>query len=260
MYRAAGLACIVAICGLGDRCAGTSEPEVGKKLELVSAPSGATVKVDGTNRGETPLTLTNLQVTEGQSQTITFEMDGYTTVSKDLVWTSAEQSLSASLEKTAIERVFTVKSDPSGAKVYANGEKKGTTPVTWSMELENDEEVNILVQKSGYSDIEEKISFEDAEEKTKTLEYDFVKAGKLKYKDLDRVLLKQEKRWRKACKTYNTDVCKFGYKVNKEGKVYKVNYVNCKDPAINKCTKKQILKMKFPAAEKGRSDKFTWFG
>ena len=54
------IACIVLICGLGDKC--QPKPEVGKKLEIVSAPSGATVKVDGVEKGETPLTLTDLGV------------------------------------------------------------------------------------------------------------------------------------------------------------------------------------------------------
>ncbi len=260
MYKMAGISCIVAICGLADKCGGPEEPEVGKKLEVVSAPTGAKVKIDGVDKGTTPLTLTDLGVTVGQQQTITWEMDGYKTVEKNLTWSSLEQSISATLEKAAVDRVFTVKSSPTGAKVYANGESKGETPCTWSMELENGVEVNLLIQKSGYSDIEEKVSFGTTDEKTRTLDYDFVKAGKLKYADLDKVLLKQEKAWRKACKTYTSDVCKFSYSVNEEGKVTKVTSVSCSDPAINKCTKKQVQKMKFPAAEKGRSDSFTWFG
>jgi hypothetical protein len=250
------IACIVLICGLGDKCSST--PEVGTKLEVVSAPSGATVKIDGKKKGKTPLTLTDLGVEFEQEQTVTFELEGYESTEKTLKWTSAEQSISATLEKAARERVITIKSEPDGAKVFADGNPKGETPASWSMELEDGAEVNILVQKKGYTDIAEKIKFGD--EKNKTLEYKFLKSGKLKYADLDKVLLRQEKRWRKACKTISSDVCKFKYAVDTSGKVTKVTSVHCSDPAINKCTKKMVKKMKFPAAEQGRNDNFTWYG
>lgn len=250
------IACIVLICGLGDKC--QPKPEVGKKLEIVSAPSGVTVKIDGVEKGETPLTLTDLGVEVDQEQTLTFEMEGYESTKKTLVWTSAEQSVSATLEKSSRERIITVKSDPAGASVYVDGSPKGETPATWSMELEDGAEINILIQKKGYSDISETITFDD--EKTKSLEYKFLKSGKLKYADLDKVLLRQEKRWRKACKTISSDVCKFKYSVDKSGRVTKVSSVNCSDAAINKCTKKLVKKMKFPAAENGRNDNFTWYG
>jgi uncharacterized cupredoxin-like copper-binding protein len=248
---------VLLVCGLGEKCSG-SKAQVGKKLEIVSAPDGASVKLDGVAKGKTPLTIEDLDVVEGQEQTVVFELEGYMTVEKTLKWTSAEQSLSATLEKAARERVITVKSDPSGAGVYADGEPKGDTPTTWSVELEDGAEINVLVQKKGYSDITERISF--ADEKTKTLEYTFLKEGKLKYVDLDKVLLRQEKRWRKACKTISSDVCKFKYTVDKEGNVTKVTSVSCSDAAINGCTKKMVQKMKFPAAEQGRNDNFTWYG
>ena len=256
MHKLAIATSLILICGLGDKC--SPKPEIGLKLEVVSAPEGATVAIDGVEKGETPLTLTDLGVEEGQEQKITFTLEGHEPVEKTLKWTSAEQSISATLEKAARERVITVKSEPSGAKVFVDGDPKGETPATWSMELEDGAEISILVQKKGYTDVSEKITF--ANEKTKTLEYKFLKSGKLKFADLDKVLLRQEKKWRKACKTISSDVCKFKYTVNESGKVTKVGSVNCSDPAINKCTKKLVKKMKFPAAEKGRNDNFTWYG
>lgn len=256
MHKLAIATSLILICGLGDKC--SPEPDIGLKLEIVSAPEGATVAIDGVEKGDTPLTIRNLEVEEGQEQKITFTLEGHVPVEKTLKWTSAEQSISATLEKAARERVITVKSDPTGAKVFVDGDPKGETPATWSMELEDGAEISILVQKKGYTDITEKITF--ADEKNKTLEYKFLKSGKLKYADLDKVLLRQEKRWRKACKTISSDVCKFKYQVNESGKVTKVTSVNCSDAAINKCTKKMVAKMKFPAAEKGRTDNFTWYG
>ncbi len=231
-----GAACvIVLICGIMDKCGEPEKPKVGQKLEVVSAPEGAAVKVDGVSKGKTPLTLTDLVVIEGQEQTLTFELEGYVTVEKTIKWASAEQSVSATLEAAAKE-----------------------SPVTFSLELEDGAEVNILVQKGGYSDITEKITF--ADESTKSLEYTFVKAGKLKYADLDKVLLKMEKKWWNACQTIPSDTCKFGYSVNAEGKVTGVSYVNCSDASINACTQKMVKKMKFPKAEKGREDNCTWYG
>jgi len=256
MHKLAMASVVVLICGLGDKCAGG--PEVGSKLEIVSAPEGASVKIDGVEKGKTPLTLTDLGVEKGQVQKIAFELDGYKSAEKTVTWTGAEQSVSATLEKASKERVFTVKSNPDGADVYADGVPKGETPTTWSMDLEDGAEVNILVQRKGYTDISEKITI--GSETTKTLEYTFLKEGKLKYADLDKVLLKQEKRWKKACKTISTDVCTFKYSVDEAGTVTGVSAVNCSDPAINGCTAKMVKKMRFPAAEQGRNDNFTWYG
>ena len=257
MWKPAAACTIVLVCGIMDKCGEPEKPKVGQKLEVVSAPDGAAVKIDGVSKGKTPLTLTDLAVTEGQEQTLTFELEGYVTVEKTIKWASAEQSVSATLETAAKERVITVKSTPTGATVYADGSKKGDTPVTFSLELEDGAEVNILVQKGGYSDITEKIIF--ADESTKALEYTFVKAGKLKYADLDKVLLKMEKKWWNACQTIPSDVCKFNYSVSPAGKVTSAA-VSCSDSSINNCTQKMVKKMKFPVAEKGRDDNFTWYG
>jgi len=251
------IATVIVLCGI-SKCTDMMKPKVGQKLEVISAPEGAAVKLDGVVKGSTPLTLVNLDVQEGQVQTVTYEMKGYKSVEKKLTWSKSDQVVSATLEKTSKERIITVKSKPDGATVYMDGSPKGETPVTWSVDFEDGTEVNILVQRKGYSDITEKVKFGD--EATKTLDYEFVKAGALKLSDLDRVLYKMQSKWRVACNTNYQDICQFSYSVNEEGKVTGVSSVNCNMPDINACTKKMIKRMKFPAAEKGRSDKFTWYG
>jgi len=259
--RGAIFCAIFLICGLADKCSGMvdQEPPVGQKLQIISAPEGATVKLDGTEKGKTPLTIADLTVKKGEVQVVTFTLEGYKTVSKKITWEQAEQVVTATLEKATAERVITVKSSPDGADVYVDGVPKGETPVTFSMELEDGAEINILAQRKNYADQTEKISFA-ADEKTKEVSFKFLKEGKLSYADLDKVLLKMEKKWRNACKTNPDDVCFFTYNVNASGKVTSVPTVNCKYPDINNCTKKMVRKMKFPAAESGRSDKFTWYG
>ena len=66
MHKLAIATSLILICGLGDKC--SPKPEIGLKLEVVSAPEGATVSIDGVEKGETPLTLTDLGVEEGQKQ------------------------------------------------------------------------------------------------------------------------------------------------------------------------------------------------
>jgi uncharacterized cupredoxin-like copper-binding protein len=258
--RGAIFCAIFLICGLADKCSKVmqQEPAVGQKLQVISAPEGATVKLDGTEKGKTPLVITDLQVKSGESQVVTFNLDGYKTVSKKITWNQAEQVVTATMEKATAERVITVKSSPAGADVYVDGVPKGETPVTFSLELEDGASVSILAQRKGYADQTEKLTFTD--ETKKDLEFKFFKEGKLSYADLDKVLLKMEKKWRTACKTNPDDVCFFTYNVNSSGKVTAVPTINCKYPDINNCTKKMVRKMKFPAAESGRSDKFTWYG
>jgi hypothetical protein len=260
MYKAI-FCSILLVCGLAEKCTSMmkQEPKVGTKLQIISAPEGATVKLDGEEKGKTPLSVSNLSVKPDQTQMVTFELQGYKTVTMKVTWTQAEQVVSATLEKSAKDRVITVKSSPDEGDVYVDGVPKGKTPTTFTMALEDGAEITLMIKRGGaYADYTEKIKF--ADETSKDIDHKFVKEGKLGYGDLDKVLLKQEKKWRIACKTNPDDVCSFNYSVNATGKVSSVPSVNCKYPDINGCTKSMVKKMKFPAAETGRSDHFTWYG
>jgi hypothetical protein len=252
------LASVLVLCGITDKCGGLFGPSIGEKLDITSAPEGATVKVDGEEMGTTPLTLTELDVEEGQTQKLVFVLDGYLSHEEEITWTQAEQSVAVTLKEAAKERVITVKSIPAKAKVYIDGNKKGETPCSFSMEMVDGEEFAILVQRKGYSDVNEKVTVTG--DTIITLSYNFKREGGKANKDLDEELVGREKKWRKACKTYASDVCSFEYTINQSGEVTDVDSVKCKYKDITGCTKRQVKKMEFPATGDVRSDAYTWKG
>ncbi len=252
------LASVIVLCGITDKCGGLFGPSIGEKLEITSAPEGATVTVDGEEKGTTPLTLTELDVEEGQTQKIVFVLEGYLSHEEEITWTQPEQSVAVTLKEAAKERVITVKSIPSSAKVYIDGNKKGETPCSFSMEMVDGDEFNLLVQRKGYSDVSKKVTV--SEDTIITLGFNFKRDGGKAIKDLDDELVDREKKWRKACKTYASDVCSFEYSVNPSGEVTNVDSVSCKYKDITGCTKRQILKMEFPSTGELRSDAYTWKG
>jgi len=252
------LAGVIVLCGMSDRCGGMMGPKVGEKLDITSAPEGATVKIDGVVKGETPLTLVDLDVEEGQVQTLTFELDGYISVEETVTWTMEEQSVAVTLEEAAKERVFTIKSIPDGAKVFVDGNKKPETPCTFSMEMVDGDEFALLVQHKGYSDYTHKVTVED--DTIITVHVNFKRDGGKGIPDLDEELVSQEKKWRKKCKTYGDDVCSFEYSVSPDGEVSNVENVKCKYKDITGCTKRMVEKIEFPATGELRHDAYTWKG
>ncbi len=99
------------------------EPILGLIL-IVSEPSGATVELDGANRGETPLLLTDLPL---GSYRVKLTCSGYREQEIDLKVESRiphkETVIMASNSAT-----LELSSEPTGAKVVLNGVDRGTTP------------------------------------------------------------------------------------------------------------------------------------
>lgn len=250
------LGTVTVLCGLG-KC-GALGPSVGEKLKVVSAPEGATVSIDGEKMGETPLTLTDLDVEEGQTQVLEFELEGHMPVEKEVTWTMAEQSVAVTLEEAEKERVFTVKTIPSGASLFVDGLSKGESPMTFSMEMKNGEGFNLLLQHRGYDDITEKVEVDG--ETMITLRYNFKREGGKAHPDLDEVLVETEKKWRRACKTIKTDHCTFEYQIGSAGNVTDVEAIKCNYRPVTKCTKRWIRKMVFPTEGNARSDIYTFRG
>jgi len=252
------IASIVVLCGMTDKCGRLVGLGVGRKLDVASTPEGATVKVDGVEKGKTPISITDLDVDKGQVQVVTIELAGYKTKEEKVAWTKAEQSLTVTLEEAERERVFTVKSLPSGAKVYVDGNNKGETPCSFSMAMLDRAEFNLLVQHKAYPDVTQKVNV--GEETIITLSFNFKRAGGKAMADLDETLTEGEKRWRRACNTYPTDLCSFEYTISPGGEVTNVDNVTCKYKDITNCTRKQVEKMEFTGTGKLRSDAYTWRG
>jgi hypothetical protein len=246
---------LFALCGLVDKCMG---PSVGKSLTIASAPSGAEVKLDGEPRGTTPLTLTDLDVEEGQVQSLAFNLKGHEPLVEKITWTQAEQTVAVTLKPSLKKRVITVKTIPDDANVYIDGKPRGETPLSFEMEFADADEFNILIQSKGYDDLSKKIVVPS--DTLMTLEYNFKRNSHEVNPELDDVLLEYEKKWRNRCHTYNTDDCSFTYTIAPDGEVTNVTDVSCKFKDITGCTRKTAEKMKFPPSDKLRTDSFTWKG
>ncbi len=116
------------------------------RLLVRSSPSGATVSLDGTERGVTPLTLRDLAI---GSRTVVIARRGFIPETRRVVITNARPartldvrlgaaaapaqrpSTPATLGKPAASTgSLTIESRPTGATVTVNGRANGTTPVT----------------------------------------------------------------------------------------------------------------------------------
>lgn len=105
-------------------------------LLVTSSPPGASVNLDGGDKGTTPVTIP--QVKAG-SHTLTLKKPGYEdAVRTVMVSGGAEAQVAVTLVLQGQQASGTgtgtgtliVRSTPEGASVYLNGEKLGTTPVT----------------------------------------------------------------------------------------------------------------------------------
>ena len=254
---AAVLGSVVLLCGVADKCGGIFGG-VGRKLVIATAPEGATVKIDGVEKGKSPLTVKGMDVEKGQKQVITCEMKGYETGTKEIVWSQPEMTVAITLSPAAKERIITIKTIPDEAKVYLDGKPKGETPVSFSMDLTDGAEFNLLIQFKNYADLTEKVTVPS--ETIITLTYNLKRKGGLSIPELDTVLLQYEKKWRSSCHTYNTDDCSFDYTIAPGGEVTNVENVSCKLKDITGCTKKMVQKMSFPPSSGLRKDSYAWKG
>jgi hypothetical protein len=101
------------------------EPLLGLVL-VQSEPAGADIRIDGADRGKTPLLLTDVRVGKHRMQ---FASPGFLTKEVDLnipdrVPLQVLETLTSDSAKLVLD------SDPTGAKVTLNGVDKGTTPCT----------------------------------------------------------------------------------------------------------------------------------
>jgi hypothetical protein len=98
-------------------------------LLVTSAPSGASIKVDGAPQGVTPAAISGL--TPGTHQ-ITLTLEGYTTYTQSVSVKDGEQGVvEATLEEaTSLLGNIKVLTDVEGAKIALDGEPLGTAPAS----------------------------------------------------------------------------------------------------------------------------------
>ena len=113
----------------GEAAAAVDEaPEAAPRarLRITSDPAGAEVRIDGSVVGQTPLSLPDV---ESGSRLVRLERTGYRAWEQSIYVSPAEMPpIDVLLE--AIAGSLVIRSEPSGAQVYVDDEKRGTTPLT----------------------------------------------------------------------------------------------------------------------------------
>ncbi|MBF0227940.1 MAG: PEGA domain-containing protein [Desulfobacterales bacterium] len=122
------------------------------ELEVKSEPKGAEVYVNGESKGLTPLKLENLKP---GSYEIKISKEGYEEYSGSV---SVVGSKTASVDRNLREILgsISIKSSPSGAEVYVEGSRKGTTPLT--LDKVKPGSYNVKISKEGYEEYSGSVS------------------------------------------------------------------------------------------------------
>lgn len=138
------------------------EPKSGT-LVVDSTPSGASVYVDGTYRGTTPLTV---ELQPGQ-HTINVTLEGYKPYLATVNVPPGETvKITAKLEKKIATGTVWINSQPTGADVYVDGTWRGTTPLTLTLPPGTH---TIEIRKEGYPPTRKTVEVAPGEEKKITL-------------------------------------------------------------------------------------------
>ncbi len=121
-------------------------------LTVNTAPSGASVYLDGILRGRTPLTIS----TNPGTHSVKISLSGYKTMVITVNLRSGERrSLSYTLQRVTQYGTLKVSSNPQGAKVYVDGTYRGITPLSISSLRAGTHEVKVI--KSGYQTWKENV-------------------------------------------------------------------------------------------------------
>ncbi len=123
------------------------DPPVTGSLDVRSTPSGASIYIDGTYKGGTPLVVLELS---GGSHQVKLSRSGYSDHTQTAFVTAGKTTIvSATLSPTPPPTgALNVKSTPSGANVYIDGTYKGITPLVVSKLSEGSHQVRLA--RGGY--------------------------------------------------------------------------------------------------------------
>ena len=112
-------------------------------LKVKTDPLDASIKLDGENKGLSPLTLRNLLIGE---HTIEIEKSGYNTLSKKITIEEGKETL---VDETLSNYAFvSISSTPTGAALQVDGRNEGTTPKRLTLSYG---EHTVRLEKPGYT-------------------------------------------------------------------------------------------------------------
>lgn len=120
-------------------------------VSVTSVPSGATVEIDGIERGKTPCNIKDVLI---GSRKITLKMQNYNPSSTNVY---IEEGKVSNIKLT-LDNVLTagVESTPTGAQLYMNGEYRGVTPYSGSLVPGN---YQVELKCAGYEDYTKNVIF-----------------------------------------------------------------------------------------------------
>jgi formylglycine-generating enzyme required for sulfatase activity len=99
------------------------------RVELASTPSEAAVSVDGEFRGRTPLSL---RLSPGKQHRVTLTKPGYETAVRDLS-VAADSGRRLAIDLAPQLGEISIVSAPPNAEVWVDGQRRGTTPATLTL-------------------------------------------------------------------------------------------------------------------------------
>ena len=98
--------------------------EADGRVALNTEPAGAAISVNGNYYGQTPMTL---RLAPGRAHRLTLTKTGYDTIDQELS-VVADRDSALTLSMTARMGIVEVRSDPSAAEIWVDGEQQGVTP------------------------------------------------------------------------------------------------------------------------------------
>jgi formylglycine-generating enzyme required for sulfatase activity len=131
-------------------------------VSVTSQPPGATLTVDGTASGVTPVTV---DLMAGEHRLL-MTHPGYADWARSLT-IAPDEPLIVPVTLSPADATVALSSQPDGATVRVNGEYRGRTPLELS--LSPGETHRLQLGKSGYADLDQTLSLEPGESRTLAL-------------------------------------------------------------------------------------------
>lgn len=140
-------------------------------LIITSTPPGATVVLDGTAKGITPLTVAGLKP---RNYALIVSLKGYAPVSRTVDLSDATQGLQDFSLTQAFGKLSII-SDPTGAQVFLDGESHGVTPL--QIESFPVGDYALTLKLDGNKDIVDVLSVKDGIALAKQYKFDLALGG-----------------------------------------------------------------------------------
>lgn len=133
-----------------------------KNVAVNSTPSGATARISGQSLGTTPATV---EVNLFKSQKVSLSKEGYASKVVNVTFDSP------STINVSLDREFNIKSNPTGADVYVNGEVVGKTPAE-AVAIDDSGASVLEVRKKGWLPAKMTVNADTPVDVTLTMEQD----------------------------------------------------------------------------------------